>query len=206
MELYLFLKGAVLGFAIAAPVGPIGILCIRRTIQYGRLSGLFSGIGAACADTLYGLFAALSLTFVSDFLTTQRIWLHIIGGFFLLFLGTKTFFSGSAKPKGGKITHFSLISDFVSTFLLTLSNPLTVISFIAIFASLGLTHVSEKPVNTAILITGIFTGACGWWILLSEGVTLFRKHVEEKTMSWINRIAGLIIVTFGFAALFTIFH
>ncbi len=206
MDLFLFLKGALLGFAIAAPVGPIGILCIRRTIQYGRLSGLFSGFGAACADTLYGLFAALSLTFVSDFLREQRFWLHIIGGFFLLFLGTKTFFSGGTKHTNGKITHFSLISDIISTFFLTLSNPLTIISFIAIFASLGLTHVSEKAVNTAILVTGIFTGSCGWWILLSEGVTLFRRKVEQKTMSWINRIAGLIIVTFGFVALFTIFH
>jgi threonine/homoserine/homoserine lactone efflux protein len=206
MEIIFFVKGALLGFSIAAPVGPIGILCIRRTLQYGRFSGLFSGLGAAFADTFYGLIAAFSLTLVSDFLTAQHFWLHILGGCFLMFLGTKTFFSGTTEVSNGKVAHRSLISDFVSTFFLTLSNPLTIISFIAVFASLGLVDVSEKFADAAVLVMGIFLGATLWWLILSEGVTFFRKKVGQQTMTWINRIAGMIIVTFGLAALISVLH
>jgi threonine/homoserine/homoserine lactone efflux protein len=207
MEPIFFIKGLILGFSIAAPVGPIGILCIRRTLQYGRFSGLFSGLGAASADTLYGLIAAFSLTLVSDFLNAQQFWIHLLGGLFLISLGTKTFFtSATQEPSQGKIIHRSLISDFFSTFFLTLSNPLTILSFIAVFAGLGLVNVSDKFSDAIALVIGIFFGAALWWSILSEGVTFFRKKVGQKTMSWINRIAGMIIVTFGLAALMSVLH
>lgn len=206
MEIIFFLKGTLLGFSIAAPVGPIGILCIRRTLQYGRLSGLFSGLGAAFADTLYGMIAAFSLTLVSDFLTAQHFWIHLLGGCFLILLGARTFFAETAEVSSGNVVHRSLISDFVSTFFLTLSNPLTILSFIAVFAGLGLVDVSEKFADAAVLVTGIFLGASLWWLILSEGITFFRKKVGQKTMSWINRTAGMIIVAFGLAALFSVFH
>ena len=206
MEIIFFLKGTLLGFSIAAPVGPIGILCIRRTLQYGRLSGLFSGLGAAFADTLYGMIAAFSLTLVSDFLTAQHFWIHLLGGCFLILLGARTFFAETAEVSSGNVVHRSLISDFVSTFFLTLSNPLTILPFIAVFAGLGLVDVSEKFADAAVLVTGIFLGASLWWLILSEGITFFRKKVGQKTMSWINRTAGMIIVAFGLAALFSVFH
>ncbi len=206
MEIIFFLKGALLGFSIAAPVGPIGILCIRRTLQYGRFSGLFSGLGAAFADTFYGFIAAFSLTLVSDFLTAQHFWLHLLGGCFLILLGTKTFFAGTHEVSNGQVIHRSLISDFISTFFLTLSNPLTILSFIAVFAGLGLVDVSEKFADAAILVTGIFFGASLWWLILSEGITFFRKKVGKQTMSWINRTAGMIIVAFGLAALISVLH
>lgn len=206
MEIIFFLKGVLLGFSIAAPVGPIGILCIRRTLQYGRFSGLFSGLGAAFADTFYGMIAAFSLTLVSDFLTAQHFWIHLLGGCFLIFLGIRTFFASTAEVTNGKVAHRSILSDFISTFFLTLSNPLTILSFIAVFAGLGLVDVSEKFADAAVLVTGIFIGATLWWLILSEGVTFFRKKVGQKTMTWINRIAGLIIVTFGLIALISILH
>ena len=206
MEIIFFLKGILLGFSIAAPVGPIGILCIRRTLQYGRLSGLFSGLGAAFADTFYGMIAAFSLTLVSDFLTAQHFWIHLLGGCFLIFLGIRTFFASTAEVTHGKVAHRSIISDFISTFFLTLSNPLTILSFIAVFAGLGLVDVSEKFTDAAALVTGIFLGATLWWLILSEGVTFFRKKVGQQTMTWINRIAGMIIVTFGLAALISSLH
>jgi threonine/homoserine/homoserine lactone efflux protein len=206
MDLEFFFKGVLLGFSIAAPVGPIGILCIRRTLQYGRLSGLISGLGAACADTLYGMIAAFSLTLVSDFLTAQHLYLHLLGGAFLLFLGIKTFFAHAADLSSQGASHRSLLSDFISTFFLTLSNPLTIISFIAIFAGLGLVNISEKYIDAATLVAGIFLGASFWWLLLCEGMTSFRKKINPKTMSWVNRIAGMVIVTFGLAAMISVLH
>lgn len=206
MEITFFIKGVILGFSIAAPVGPIGILCIRRTLQYGRFSGFFSGLGAAAADTLYGLIAAFSLTLVSDFLAAQKFWLHLFGGFFLIALGTRTFFAPTLEMTRGRVLHRSLLSDFVSTFFLTISNPITILSFVAVFAGLGLVDVSEKYIDAVVLITGIFIGSSIWWLILSEGITFFRKKVSQQTMSWINRTAGMIIVAFGLAALISALH
>lgn len=177
-------------------MGPIGVLCIRKTVQFGRLSGFFSGLGAAVADTFYGIISAFGLTLISDFLLASRFWLHLFGGFFLLFLGARTFL---AKPldSAKTITHKTLIGDFVSTFFLTLANPLTIISFVAVFAGLGL---SEQPEGAPILVGGVFLGSTFWWLILSEGVTLFRKKISQRVMIWVNRIAGLIIIGFGIAA------
>ena len=206
MDVSFLFKGMLLGFSIAAPVGPIGILCIRRTLNYGRFSGLFSGLGAAFADTIYGLIAAFSLTFVSDFLTEQQFWFRLLGGCFLIYLGGRTFFTHTMEAPQEKVSHTTFITDFVSTFFLTLSNPLTIISFIAVFAALGLADVSDKYVDAAILVAGIFLGACCWWLILSEGVTFFRRKMSQQVMSLINRIAGMVIVAFGMAALISLLH
>lgn len=203
MENSFFWKGIILGFSIAAPVGPIGILCIRRALQFGRLSGLFSGIGAAVADAIYAIIAAFGLTFISNFLIAGQFWLRLIGGGFLLYLGWKTFFS---KLKGNLkgVSHTTLLNDFVSTFFLTITNPMTILAFLAIFAGLGLTSVEESYTEASALVVGVFLGSAVWWILLSEGVTLFRKKVSEKVMQWINRVAGMMIAGFGIAAILSI--
>lgn len=192
-----FLKGIILGFCLAAPVGPIGILCIRRTLRFGRLSGLFSGLGAAFADTLYGAISAFGLTLISDFLISARFWLHLFGAFFLLYLGARTFASKSRAPTK-EITHKTLLTDFFSTFFLTLANPLTILAFVAIFAGLGL---AEQDQNGPILILGVFTGSTLWWLLLSEGLTLFKNKISDRAMIWINRVAGCILMAFGLAAI-----
>lgn len=199
----LFIKGVVLGFSIAAPVGPIGILCIRRTLQYGRFSGLFSGLGAASADTIYACIAAFGLTFISNFLVAWQFWLHLFGGMFLLYLGWKTFCTKSGE-KTKESAHTSLLGDFVSTFFLTLTNPMTILSFLAIFAALGISSAENSYPEAFALILGVFFGSGVWWLILSEGVTLFRKKVSEKAMRWINRCAGLIIIGFGIAVLISI--
>ncbi|HEX2582587.1 MAG TPA: LysE family transporter [Chlamydiales bacterium] len=200
MDVYFLLKGAILGFSIAAPVGPIGILCIRKTLQFGRLSGFVSGLGAACADVLYGVIAAFGLTFISDFLLAGQFWFRLIGGIFLMALGGRIFFSQPADKKEG-ISHQTLFGDFFSTFFLTLSNPMTILSFLAVFAGLGLTEELSEYSNALILILGIFLGSALWWLILSEGVTLFRKKLSRVVMLWINRVAGLIISAFGLLAL-----
>lgn len=202
----LILKGAILGFSIAAPVGPVGLLCIRRTLQYGRLSGLFSGLGAAIADTFYGLIAALGFSFIADCLLAGQIWFRLLGGAFLIYLGGRTFFAPSRREEGSRFSHKTLLSDFFSTLFLTLSNPLTIISFLAIFAALGLIDFSHTHWQIFELVFGIFLGSSFWWFLLSEGVTLFRKKVSEEVMTWVNRIAGLLIVSFGLFAWLSLLH
>jgi threonine/homoserine/homoserine lactone efflux protein len=195
-----FLKGAAVGFCVAAPVGPIGILCIQRTFHFGRWSGFFSGLGAATADTLYGIIAAFSLTFIAEFLHEQRFWIRIIGGFFLLYLGIRIFLS-KPKEKLHGVDSNTLVGDFFSTFFLTLTNPLTILSFIAIFASL---RIAAHPSywHSIFLVLGVFSGSALWWFLLSEGITFFRKKFSKKAMLWINRIAGLVIFLFGLGAIF----
>lgn len=199
MEFNLILKGIVLGFSIAAPVGPIGILCIRRTLQFGRFSGLFSGLGAAVADTVYGIIAAFGMAAISNFLIKWQSYLHVIGGIILVYMGVKTFFNKPPK-RLQTVTHKTLAGDFVSTFLLTITNPMTILSYVAIFASLGISNQTSN-INAAGLVGGVFIGSALWWLLLSEGVTLFRKKVSQNVMQWINRSAGIIIIGFGIAAL-----
>ena len=199
MVLSFLVKGLILGFAIAAPVGPIGLLCIRRTVQFGRLSGLFSGLGAAFADMIYGIIAAFGLTLISDFLLSHQFWLRVVGGAFLIYLGLKTMFA-KHREKNQQVTHKTLINDFVSTFFLTMTNPLTILSYIAIFAGLGLGDMRGYYANAAWLVFGVFLGSAIWWLILSEGVTLFRKKVSKQVMTWINRIAGALIALFGLAA------
>lgn len=202
MSLEFFLKGMILGFSIAAPVGPIGVLCIRKTLQFGRLSGLFSGLGAAFADSIYAIIAAFGLTAISGFLLAGQFWLRLIGGGFLLYLGWKTFMAKPAS-ESKNVPHTTLLNDFISTFFLTITNPMTILSFLAVFAGLGLSSVEGDYIQAGNLVVGVFLGSAAWWLLLSEGVTLFRKKVSQKVMTWINRIAGLIILAFGVGALLT---
>lgn len=187
----------ILGIAIAAPVGPIGVLCIRRTIHYGRFSGFFSGLGAAVADTFFGVIAAYGLTFISDFLEAGRIWIHLIGATFLISLGFRTFISSKVKIRHSPVIHKNLLADFISAFLLTLTNPLTIFGFLAIFAGMGLGEVAHDYLDAFWLVSGIFIGSCIWWLILSEGVTYFREKISEKVMLWINRCAGILIMAFG---------
>lgn len=134
MDTSVFLKGLVIGVSIAAPVGPIGVLCIRRTLTHGRMSGFLTGMGAATADGIYGAVSAFGLTFVSDFLIGQSTWIRIIGGLFLLYLGITTIRNPSRDTDGTDATHKTLIKDYVSTVFLTITNPMTIVSFAAIFA------------------------------------------------------------------------
>jgi threonine/homoserine/homoserine lactone efflux protein len=200
-----FFKGIILGFSIAAPVGPIGVLCIRRTLEFGRWSGFISGLGAAAADVIYAIIAAFGLTVISNALLAGQFWLRLIGGIFLLYLGGKIFFTKQVNKANEVPRKKTLLQDFISTFFLTLTSPMTILSFLAIFAGLGLATTKGSYMSALMFIIGVFLGSTAWWILLSEGVTLFRKRVTQKVMLWINRIAGLLIASFGIAALLTAF-
>jgi threonine/homoserine/homoserine lactone efflux protein len=200
MYLPLFFKGLALGFAIAAPVGPIGVLCIRKTVHFGRLSGFCSGLGAAAADAIYAIIAAFGLTFISDFLIQSHFWLRLFGGAFLIYLGLRTCFSRKNESAPAPVTHKTLIADFLSTFLLTFTNPLTILSFIAVFAGLGLTQFSGGYMGAISLVAGVLIGSSLWWLILSEGVSLFRHKISQEVMGYINVGAGISIVAFGLLA------
>ncbi|MBM3193685.1 MAG: LysE family translocator [Chlamydiae bacterium] len=205
MGLDFLIKGAVVGFSIAAPVGPIGVLCIRRTLASGKLSGLFSGIGAATANSIYASILVSGLTLISDCLLKMNLWLHIFGGSFLFYLGIKTFL---AKPKDvtKKISHKTLLTDFISTFFLTLSNPLTILAYLAVFTSFDLSNLGGNWSSNLLLVLGVFTGATTWWFLLSEIVSFFGKKVNQKAMIYVNRITGTIISGFGLLAILSVIH
>jgi threonine/homoserine/homoserine lactone efflux protein len=197
------ISGLVIGFSIAAPVGPIGILCIRRTLADGRLHGLVSGLGAATADAVYGCIAAFGLAFISDLLVQQQVWLRIVGGAFLLFLGVRTIL---AKPseKSQNDKKLGLAGAYGSTFLLTITNPVTILSFAAVFASLGVGSASGDYGSAALLVLSVFVGSAAWWLILSGSVSLLQGKVTPRVMRWINRVSGAIILTFGAVAIATV--
>ena len=200
MDYSLFFRGLVIGFSIAAPVGPIGVLCIRRTLADGQISGLVSGLGAATADAMYGCVAGFGLTFISSALIDQQMWLRLFGGLFLLYLGLKTLLSRPAE-QAANAAGGGLLGSYVSTFLLTVTNPLTILSFAAIFAGLGLANTSGNYVSALILVLGVFLGSASWWLLLSGGVGVFREKFNAQGLLWVNRISGAIITVFGVIAL-----
>ena len=209
MYLLIFLKSLAIGFSIAAPVGPIGILCIRRTLADGRQAGLISGLGAATADAFYGAIAAFGLTFISIFLVNQSFWLRLSGGIFLVFLGLRTFLAQpthAAINKSSPINQQGSLSNYFSTFFLTISNPLTILSFTAIFAGLGAASIQTQDyIAAGIMVLGIFSGSVFWWFLLTYLTSLFKNRISRSTMFWINRIAGAAIIAFGVLALVSLF-
>lgn len=200
MILSALLKGLLLGFSMAAAIGPIAILCIRKTIQFGRLSGFFSGLGAALADSVFAVISVFGVTLISDFFLGHQTWIAILGGGFLIYIGIKTFLSKPMETTK-EITHKTLLNDFVTTFLLTLSNPLTIVFFMAVFVGFGLGKIDGGYLPALFLVIGVFLGSTLWWIILTEAVALFRKKVSPKSMRWINRVAGVIIALFGILSL-----
>jgi len=197
------LRGILIGFSIAAPVGPIGVLCIRRTLAEGRATGFVSGLGAATADAIYGCIAGFGLTLVTRFLMDQQVWLRLFGGAFLCYLGVKTVLSRPAK-QAASAKGSGLAGAYGSTFLLTLTNPMTILSFAAVFAGLGLASAGGSYASAGILVLGVFTGSALWWLMLSGGVSLLRSKFDARRLEWVNRISGVIITGFGVVALLSL--
>jgi len=196
MELTFFLKGIAIGFIMAIPIGPIGIMCIRKTLTEGRLSGLIIGLGAATADLFYGCVAVFGLTVISDTLSDQRIWIRIVGGALLFFLGIKTFRAQPKDPKL-KISGSGRLRSYFTVVVLTLTNPLTIFAFIAVFAAFGLGD-GLSFFSAVVLVAGVFIGSCLWFFLLTSGTILFRKKLDLVGLKWVNKIAGILIIISGF--------
>jgi threonine/homoserine/homoserine lactone efflux protein len=178
-------------------------MCIRKTLAEGHSRGMIVGLGAATADSLFGGIAAFGLTFVSDIIASQEIWLHLIGGGLLLFLGIKTIMM---KPKETTIpiNRKGLLGSYVSAFLLALTNPVTIFAFVAVFAAFGL-GVRLSFVSAGILVLGVFTGSCLWFLTLGYIADFFRKKLNSGGLTWVNRISGGLIIVSGIAAFVSVF-
>jgi threonine/homoserine/homoserine lactone efflux protein len=203
---FVFSKGLIIGFLIAAPVGPIGILCARRTLTQGRRAGFASGLGAATADAIYGFIAAFGLTFLSDMFFEHQSWLRVGGGLLLCMLGVRTFRTEPRSDKTIEKTGRVYAGMYTSTFLLTLTNPLTIFSLAAVFAGFGLAGTRGSMLSAAVLILGVFLGSGVWWLLLVGVVSLFRHRFDSRMLGWVNKIAGIIIGVSGVLALITLWR
>jgi threonine/homoserine/homoserine lactone efflux protein len=197
----MLLKGIIIGFSIAAPVGPIGLLCIRRTLAYGFLAGLFSGLGASVADAFYAGIAGFGVTFISDVLLTYRVWLTILGSCFLVILGYRIMQS-PPLTHDGQVSSKGLVNCFLSTFFLTLTNPFTIILFMAVFAAFA--DIKLSYISAFSLIGGVFLGATAWWLFLSGFIALIRTRITPQALGYINKIAGLLIIGFAIYTLSTL--
>jgi threonine/homoserine/homoserine lactone efflux protein len=194
-------KGVVVGLIIAVPAGPVGVLCIRRTIFNGRLAGFVSGIGAATADAIFGIIAGFGLTFVSDLLLGFQEWLRIGGAGFLLFVGISAFTADPLAGTQAQRDPETLLADFASTFALTLTNPITILAFLAIFAGIGFTGQDATLVGAAILVLGVWLGSLLWWAALALGAGMLRHSFRRNHLVWINRGSGGILMLSGIGLL-----
>jgi threonine/homoserine/homoserine lactone efflux protein len=197
------LKGIVLGFSIAAPVGPIGVLCIRRSLAYGMLNGFVTGLGTATADAMYGCIAGFGITIVSAYLVDNQYFLRLVGGLFLLYLGYTTFKSRPAEV-AAKANGKGLLGAYASAFILTLTNPMTIISFAAVFAGLGVGETGGDYMSAGFLVLGVFLGSMLWWLTLIGMVNVLRYKFGQKRLYWINKFSGIIIAGFGVVSLMLI--
>lgn len=201
----LFWQGFLFGLAIAAPVGPIGVLTIRRTLVDGLLVGLLSGLGAATADALYGSVAALGLTAVAGFLVQQQFWLRLGGGLFLAYLGLKTLRQPASLPTQAASqnppSESGYFSAYASTLLLTLTNPITILSFTAVFAGFGLGSQHPGLATGGRLVLGVFLGSALWWLFLCGVVTAVRSRLPASVFRLINTLSGLILLGFALVLL-----
>jgi threonine/homoserine/homoserine lactone efflux protein len=208
MDAGLFIRSLFIGLSVAATIGPMSILCIQRTMNRGFFYGLISGLGIATADGLYGSIAGLGLTVIAGFLVSQQTWIRLLGGLFLLYLGGKTILTKPAERAARAVSATSFIGAYASTLLLTLTNPLTIISFAAIFASLGVGGGPGSTLTALPVIGGVFLGSMLWWFLLTGGISLLRTRpllsASSPWLLWLNRISGGIIALFGLLALLSL--
>ncbi|GAF04860.1 LysE family translocator [Saccharicrinis fermentans] len=196
------IDGIIIGFSASIPLGPIGVLCIQRTLNKGRLSGFISGMGAAFSDTIYAIAAGFSLSFIISFIEKQLLYIQIFGALLLIILGINIFNSNPAvqlrKQRKGKS---NLFQDFFSTFLITISNPLAIFLFLAFFASFGAVKPGDNAISHFVLIGGVLCGASLWWFILSSLINLFRSKINLRRLWWLNKITGaaiVILVVIGF--------
>jgi threonine/homoserine/homoserine lactone efflux protein len=206
VQVEFIIKGLIVGFLASVPLGPVGVLCIQRTINKGRVSGIFSGMGAATVDAFFALVAAFGLTFVITFIEEQQLYIQLIGGAVLILLGARIFKANPIKQiRKQRKKKNKLIEDYFSVLLLTLSNPLAVFLFVAAFAGIGIVGPDDGILKSWLIVLGVFGGAMIWWFTLTFLINIFRKKFRLKQLWWINKIAGLIIIIFGIAAMLSIF-
>jgi len=202
MILTLFLKGIAIGVAIAAPVGPLAVLCIRRTMLLGPASGLASGAGAVLADAIFGAIAAFGVAAVYDLLIYYEHELRLLGGAFMLILGVVT--ARKPPPKAGPTVHGGLASAFFTAFALMMTNPITIFAFLGIFAAFGIVNQTLSIADSVTLLGGIAIGATIWWVGLTGVATACRRRFDLTSLGWLNKVSGGLLIFFGAAALLSL--
>ncbi len=203
MIFMLLIKGIIVGLLASIPLGPIGIICIQRTINKGKLSGFLSGMGAASADTVFAAIAGFSLSFIISFIQEQQVLFQAVGGLIVFGLGIKIFYTNPVKQlRRHKRKQNNLLEDYLSVLLVTITNPLAVFLFIALFASLGVVVEGENILLSLVATSGVFIGAILWWYILTTLVNIFRDKFRLKQLWWINKLSGAVIFTLGAVAIF----
>jgi threonine/homoserine/homoserine lactone efflux protein len=198
MDPTFFTRGLVIGFTVAMAVGPMSVLTMRRTIAHGRLHGLVSGLGIATADASYGAVAAFGLTAVTAAVVGARTALGIVGGGFLVWLGIRTILSRPSATAAVINDRPGLLGAYLSIYGLTMTNPMTILSFAAIFAGFGL--AGGGPVEAALLTVGVFLGSSLWWVALTTVVGGLRARLTPAVLAWVNRVSGAVLLGFGVLA------
>jgi threonine/homoserine/homoserine lactone efflux protein len=203
MSVYLIIQGVLIGFVVAVPVGPLGLLCISRALAMGAVCGLFSGLGVASADALAAALAALGISFISSVFTDHQYLLRLAGGVFLCYLGWQIY---GTKPKeqAAPSNVNGLLNAYATTFFLTFSNPVTILSFIAIYAGWHVPSLQGRYFAAALLALGVFIGSSLWWIGMFIGMTAFRGGFSLRTLGWVHRVSGVLILGFGVVVLLSL--
>jgi threonine/homoserine/homoserine lactone efflux protein len=204
MPIYLLIQGVLIGLVVAVPVGPLGLLCINRALAMGPWCGLSSGLGVATADALAAGIAALGISLVSGFLSDHQTVLRLVGGMFLCYIGFRIFTTEPVHQPAKSGTVNGVLGAYASTFLLTFSNPVTILSFFAIYAGWHVESLSGHYLGAAILTMGVFIGSALWWVALFIGLTAFRERFNLRVLWWIHRISGAAIAAFGVVLLLSL--
>ncbi len=199
MILITLLKGIAVGIVLALPVGPVGVLCVSRCLFEGARYGFISGLGAAAADATFGAIAGFGLTFLRDWLLHYQNWFGLAGGLFLLSLGAKALFMYRPREPV-RVAGEALFGAFASTYALTITNPITLLAFAAIFAKVGAGAVTGAG-DVSVLVGGVFLGSLMWWLGLSFGIAALRNLAGEVVLLWLNRISGAILLSSGIGLL-----
>lgn len=199
-------KGIILGLTVSMPLGPAGILLVNRTIKRGIMSGFFSGVGLATADTILAVVAGLGFSFIISFFEDEKLFISLVAGILILGVGIKVFLSNPVKEfrkkeKGKK----TLFRDFLSVLLLSLSNPFTIFVFVAFFSGINPSHGLKPHIVPFLLVPGVFIGTLGWWMFLSYFVSRFKKNIRLRSIVRVNRVAGIAIIIIGVVVLVSLF-
>ena len=201
----IFIKGIIIGLLVSAPLGPIGVMCIQRTLNRGYMAGFVSGLGAAAADTIFAVIAGFGLTIIINFIEEKHIYFQILGGVFVLYIGYRIFNTNPVKQlRLQRLSKTRLSQDFASVFLLTISNPMAIFLFIAIMAALKVANGLLSLFELSILIAGVVGGAILWWFVLASFANRFRKRIRLKSIWWLNKITGSAIFLFGLMVLISV--
>lgn len=205
MAFELFWKGFFVGLMVTIPLGPIGVLCIQRTLNKGRNSGFVSGMGAAIADSIFAVIAGFGINFIISFIKVYQIYFQIFGGLIVLFLGIHIFYTNPVRQlRMQRMNKNRLSHDFFSVFLLTITNPMALFVFLAMFAGIHIVGTEDNPFGLISLVAGVLSGATAWWFVLSFIVNLFRDRFRLKNIWWMNKVAGVVVFSLGILAILSI--